>query len=117
MLELIKYILQDINQVLGYAVCAGCITVVLSFGYVLFCKGIKRKLGNRKKNLLMGLLTFYVILILIISIFSREPGSRVGVSLIPGETWTREWQGRAYVIEMFCCIFRLACLEWEFVIM
>ena len=51
MLELIKYILQDINQVLGYAVCAGCITVVLSFGYVLFCKGIKRKLGNRKKNL------------------------------------------------------------------
>ena len=32
-------------------------------------------------------------------IFSREPGSRVGVSLIPGETWTREWQGRAYVIE------------------
>ena len=42
---------------------------------------------------------FYVILILIISIFSREPGSRVGVSLIPGETWTREWQGRAYVIE------------------
>ena len=97
MLELIKYILQDINQVLGYAVCAGCITVVLSFGYVLFCKGIKRKLGNRKKNLLMGLLTFYVILILIISIFSREPGSRVGVSLIPGETWTREWQGRAYV--------------------
>ena len=47
MLELIKYILQDINQVLGYAVCAGCITVVLSFGYVLFCKGIKRKLGNR----------------------------------------------------------------------
>ena len=99
MLELIKYILQDINQVLGYAVCVGCITVVLSFGYVLFCKGIKRKLGNRKKNLLMGLLTFYVILILIISIFSREPGSRVGVSLIPGETWTREWQGRAYVIE------------------
>ena len=43
MLELIKYILQDINQVLGYAVCVGCITVVLSFGYVLFCKGIKRK--------------------------------------------------------------------------
>ena len=85
MLELIKYILQDINQVLGYAVCVGCITVVLSFGYVLFCKGIKRKLGNRKKNLLMGLLTFYVILILIISIFSREPGSRVGVSLIPGD--------------------------------
>ena len=42
MLELIKYILQDINQVLGYAVCVGCITVVLSFGYVLFCKGIKR---------------------------------------------------------------------------
>ena len=100
MLELIKYILQDINQVLGYALWAGCITAVLSFGYVLFCKGTKRKLGNRKKNLLMGLLVFYVILILIISIFSREPGSRVGVSLILGETWTREWQGRAYVIEI-----------------
>ena len=99
MLELIKYISQDINQVLGYAVCAGCITAVLRFGYVLFCKGTKRKLGNRKKNLLISLMMFYVILILIISIFSREPGSRVGVSLIPGETWTREWQGRAYVIE------------------
>ena len=84
---------------LGYAVCAGCITTVLRFGYVLFCKGTKRKLGNRKKNLLISLMMFYIILILIISIFSREPGSRVGVSLIPGETWTREWQGRAYVIE------------------
>ena len=99
MLELMKFILQDINQVLGYAVWAGCFTAILSFGYVLFCKGTKRKLGNRKKNLLMGLLTFYVILILIVSIFSREPGSRVGVSLILGETWTREWQGRAYAVE------------------
>ena len=104
MLELIKYILQDINQVLGYALWAGCITAVLSFGYVLFCKGTKRKLGNRKKNLLMGLLVFYVILILIISIFSREPGSRVGVSLIPGETWTRENKivglGSVYLINL-----------------
>ena len=93
MLELIKYILQDINQVLGYAVCVGCITVVLSFGYVLFCKGIKRKLGNRKKNLLMGLLTFYVILILIISIFPENRVVVLGLVLFRGKLGQESGRG------------------------
>lgn len=99
MLQLIDFIMQDMRQVLDYVLWSAGFTFLICGLWFLVNRMWKRSLPATEQAVSIILLIFYIILILKISIFSREMGSRIGVSLLPGETWTTDWQGRAYVIE------------------
>ena len=99
MLQLIDFIMQDMRPVLNYVLWSAGVTFLLCGLWFLINRMRKSSLPAAGQAVSIILLIFYMILILKISIFSREMGSRIGVSLLPGETWTTDWQGRAYVIE------------------
>lgn len=65
---------------------------------IVFLKLNKKQL-HWKRLLHEFLLIFYIVLVLFIALFSREPGSRDALALVPLSTWGITPQAHAYVIE------------------
>jgi glycopeptide antibiotics resistance protein len=79
---------------------------IAAYFLVFFFQGICRTdsvscrtFWTPQRHIVFALLVFYLTLMFYIVLWSREPGSRLQISLVPGETWTEDMQGRAYVIE------------------
>lgn len=71
-----------------------CITVVLVF----VCKVCKMRLGLLKCAMIFVFFT-YLCMLVNITYFSREPGSRDGIDLVVFGTWDQWSQSRAYFME------------------
>ena len=77
---------------------------------------IKNKVVDCRKNILKFCFITYLVVVLFIALFSREPGSRDMISLIPFSTFGSTAQSHAYVIEniiMFIPFGILLPLLWE----
>ena len=95
MIELLYNISNDIKDTIQY-VPASLLAGI--FAFFLFPFYWNKKNGKRDFAALIFLFIF-LSLILNIAFFSREPGSRNGIDLIPFSTWGDTAVSRAYVIE------------------
>lgn len=104
----IQYILQDIFKEMQYLPFAFLLGILL---YLITIICIRRQ----KKPIRSTLFTSYFIMLLIITIFEREPGSRTGISLKFVETLGGP-RANAYVIEnvlLFIPFGIFIPLKWE----
>lgn len=97
-MELLHYILKDIEQPVTY-LPTGLLTGAVA--ELILCCAVyrgrkKQKAGRAAADIL---LFAYLVVVFIQAFFSREPGSRNGIDLIPFSTWGSSWQAHAYVIE------------------
>lgn len=98
MSEIGNAINRDFSELYSYlptSLLVGLIAVILFLG----CIKIRSQKYIWWKSFLFGSFLAYVSQMMQIAFFSREPGSRIEVSLKVLETWTEDPQGRAYVIE------------------
>lgn len=100
--ELLKYILNDFVEpikYLPYGIIAGVIIrIIIEFTE----KFIYPKYGSDKKIYRKNFIfswTVYLIVIVMLTFFSREPGSRTDVDMRLFGTWGTSAQAHAYVIE------------------
>jgi glycopeptide antibiotics resistance protein len=72
--------------------------ILIDIGYILITK---RSINRIKPGKVIVIFIFYLYLFMIISItlLSREPGSRIRVSLMPFSTFTHNIYGNAFVVE------------------
>lgn len=99
-MELLKYVNTDIQEVLPYikyGIIVGILTALICL--LLSKKDSKHTAPFRSRILLIFLFSTYICVVLIIALFSREPGSRNAIDLIPFSTWSLSPVGQAYVIE------------------
>ncbi|MDE6516499.1 MAG: VanZ family protein [Acetatifactor sp.] len=96
---MLKYIINDMLATLRYLPCgiiAGLFAVVILFR-------INRGREKRGKSTVslpaVSCLVMYVAILLVITYFSRESGSRVGVDLELFSTWGINRRNNAYVVE------------------
>lgn len=97
--SIFELIIKDICEMFQYlplSIIAGIIIYLSVTGIYRF---VIRKEISIFTTLSLAVFGVYVMQMLQISFFSREPGSRIEVSLRLLETWTQDPQGRAYVIE------------------
>lgn len=94
-------ILQDV-QYLPFSLFTG-VAVYLMLCIVSYLRRRNTDVSCKKlffgRNFLVFLSVSYLTLMLYIVFLCREAGSRTDISLVLGETWTQDMQGRAYVIE------------------
>ncbi len=96
-MELLHYILKDIKEPITY-LPAGLL-VGEAVELLLYCtvrRRKKQKVGRAAADIL---LFAYLVVVFIQAFFSREPGSRSGIDLVPFSTWGTTWQAHAYMIE------------------
>ena len=98
-MELLDYILTDIKEPMAW-LPAGIFFGVAVEGLVCFYRIYRKKQRQTgKETVATVLLAAYLLIVLIQTLFSREPGSRSGIDLIPFSTWGTDGQSHAYVIE------------------
>lgn len=100
--EILKYIFNDIAEALKYlpyGVIAGAIIRIIIELYEKFIYS-KDNPGKKicRKNFIFSW-TVYLIVIVMLTFFSREPGSRTDVNMRLFGTWGTYAQAHAYVIE------------------
>ena len=94
-----KYIIRDLNgaiQYLPYGVMAGAV-----MGLILNAMNARRERKGKEAFPMAGLmvLSLYLMIILGITFFSREDGSRVGMDLELFSTWGTNARNHSYVVE------------------
>ena len=96
---MLRYLINDIQNAMKYLphmLVAVLVTVVIvALGNVL------RKLaGKERKPVLPSAFAYgYMVLILVITLLSREDGSHLGLDLTIGSTWGINARNNAYVLE------------------
>lgn len=100
--ELLKYILNDFAEpikYLPYGIIAGVIIrVIIDLAEKLIYPKDNSSKKICRKNFVF-LWTVYLIVIVMLTFFSREPGSRTDVDMRLFGTWGTSAQAHAYVIE------------------
>mgnify|MGYP000219280782 FL=1 len=94
-----KYIIRDLNgaiQYLPYGVMAGAV-----MGLILNAMNARRERKGKEAFPMAGLMVFslYLMIILVITFFSREDGSRIGMDLELFSTWGTNARNHAFVVE------------------
>ncbi len=94
-----KYIVHDLTaalRYLPYGVIAGLLTAIVLTGV----NSSRRKQGKNTMSLLpVSCLVMYVEILLVITYFSREMGSRNGLDLQLFSTWGINQRNNAFVVE------------------
>lgn len=103
--------IQEVFQYIPYALASGALFGLI---YLVVFRFVIRRPVVLYRCMTGSLLIAYISLMLQIAFFSREPGSRVKVSLHLFETWTQDPQGRAYVIENILLFIPFAILLYLF---
>lgn len=96
---MLPIILTDIKSPITYLPAAFAIAVALTLLSLFFTYLRTHTIKLTRRHLVVFLLIAYVYTVIQLAFFSRPPGSRSTVSLIPGETWGTSIQSHAYVIE------------------
>ena len=97
-MELFNHLMEDMKQPVTYIPLG--VVVGMAVVLVLFIIGVIA--GRRfscRKLVHICLLCIYVVVMVMETFFSREPGSRGGIDLTLFSTWGDSWQAHAYVIE------------------
>lgn len=95
---MLDFILNDICDILPYTLF-GLIIGVAVFSLCLVYYYKKYQSLKLAKSFVCLILVTYLVVVLKTALFSREPGSRDMVDLIPFSTWGIGDQSHAYVIE------------------
>ena len=92
---ILKDLFESVMQHLFYGLI---ISFFVTAGVMILCRAAG--ISKTKRDILMFyLLVTYIICILQIALFSREPGSRDGIDMELFSTWRDSPMARAYVIE------------------
>ena len=97
MYEILLAIIKDLQQPISY-LFKSCIIASVAMLPITVILRLKRKLTLGRCLWWFCLLTYTVGTVLL-AYFSREPGSRGGIDLIPFSTWGDSAQAKAYVLE------------------
>lgn len=97
-MELLHYILKDIKEPITYLPAGLLVGVAVEL--ILYCAVRRRRKKQKAGRAAADVLLFaYLVVVFIQAFFSREPGSRSGIDLVPFSTWGTTWQAHAYMIE------------------
>lgn len=96
---MLKYILRDLSEAfayLPYGLMAGAV-----MGLILNGMNARRERRGKEAFPMAGLMAFslYLMIILVITFFSRESGSRIGMDLELFSTWGINTRNNAFVVE------------------
>lgn len=96
---MLKYIIKDLKETLTYlpyGIMAGAVVGLLLNGL-----NARRERKGKDTFPMAGLMTFslYLMIILVITFFSREDGSRIGMDLELFSTWGTNARNHAFVVE------------------
>lgn len=96
---MLKYILRDLSEAfayLPYGLMAGAV-----MGLILNGMNARRERKGKEAFPMAGLMAFslYLMIILVITFFSRESGSRIGMDLELFSTWGINTRNNAFVVE------------------
>ncbi len=96
---MLKYIIKDLKEAfvyLPYGIMAGAV-----MGLILNGLNARRECKGKDAFPMAGLIAFslYLMIILVITFFSREDGSRVGMDLELFSTWGTNARNHAFVVE------------------
>lgn len=98
-MEILNYILTDIKEPVTW-LPIGILFGVLVESVVCFYRIYQKKQRQTwKEMIVVALFAAYLLIVLIQTLFSREPGSRHGMDMIPFSTWGTNEQSHAYMIE------------------
>ena len=94
-----KYIIKDLTETfayLPYGIMAGAV-----MGLILNGMNAKRERKGKEAFPMLGIMAFslYLMVILVITFFSREAGSRIGMDLELFSTWGINARNNAFVVE------------------
>lgn len=94
-----KYVIKDLGEVmqyLPYGIMAGAV-----MGLILNGMNARRERRGKEAFPMAGLMAFslYLMIILVITFFSREDGSRIGMDLELFSTWGINTRNNAFVVE------------------
>lgn len=94
-----KYVIKDLGEVmqyLPYGIMAGAV-----MGLILNGMNARRERKGKEAFPMAGLMAFslYLMIILVITFFSREDGSRIGMDLELFSTWGINTRNNAFVVE------------------
>lgn len=96
---MLPILLTDLKNPITYLPVA----LLLATALTLLCHFLTLRSSHNPKSIARSLLLFllltYAYITLQFAFFSRPPGSRSTISLIPGATWGTTLQSHAYVIE------------------
>jgi glycopeptide antibiotics resistance protein len=94
------YILEDLKAAATY-IPIGLAVAFLLIGlrFAMTGKGCRRSSGFPRRLIVEYIFSVYIVTMLSVAFFSREPGSRDSLSLIPFSTWGNTVKAHAYVIE------------------
>ncbi|MEY8328828.1 VanZ family protein [Lachnospiraceae bacterium 48-33] len=99
---------KDIKAVLVYYPSAVIIGFGLTILFILIHKKEHWQLG-KGRTVIAFLFFSYVIMVLYITYFSREPGSRIGIDLQIFGTWGQRAQSKAYFLENILLFIPFGC--------
>lgn len=96
---MLKYIIKDMTETFGYlpyGIMAGAV-----MGLILNGMNARRERKGKDAFPMMGIMAFslYLMIILVITFFSREDGSRIGMDLELFSTWGINTRNNALVVE------------------
>ena len=94
-----KYVIKDLGeamQYLPYGIMAGAV-----MGLILNAMNARRERKGKEAFPMAGLMVFslYLMIILVITFFSREDGSRIGMDLELFSTWGINTRNNAFVVD------------------
>lgn len=101
-IQVIRYILKDLLEpaaYLPYGAAAGGLFLLEWYLWRRMIVGEEKVCRPDRKQWLLVFGVVYITVLLKLAFFSREPGSRTGIDLIPFSTWKGGPQAHAYFIE------------------
>lgn len=98
-MEVLNYILTDIKEPIAWLPIGIFFGLLVESGICFYRIYQKKQRQTSKEAILTILLATYLLIVLIQTLFSREPGSRHGIDMIPFSTWGTNEQSHAYMIE------------------
>lgn len=100
-LQTIIHIFRDLLQPAAYLPLGFCAGGIFLAGWELRqkCRPPKEQSRISRRQWMIFLTVVYAVVLLTLAFFSREPGSRTGVDMIPLSTWGISAQSHAYFIE------------------
>lgn len=98
---LFSYVTHDMMEPAGYlplGLMAGALFLAVMWA-ARKCGLFRSRKNSARRDLLFFLVIVYIAVLLKLAFFSREPGSRTGVSLALFETWGVTMQAHAFFVE------------------
>ena len=111
--QVIRYILKDLLEPAAYlpfGIAAGGLFLLSWYLWRRYVCGEKPVRRPDRSQWLLILCVVYAAVLLKLAFFSREPGSRTGIDLIPFSTWMGGPQAHAYFIENILMFFPFGIL-------